>query len=141
MKKQVLLLSLFSLVALTFATKALCRCGPRDKQGWGLREFVNHLHAEGVALRVVPSRADGQWADTIHLTEDPEATWESLQIKSLTAARSAQWRGAVWLHRIGPATDTEGLLQQWEGHGYRIGDFLVFGDARLIEQIGKAFHR
>jgi hypothetical protein len=134
---RVVLIAFFALVSLTLvATKALCRCRHSlDTRGWGLSDFVDHLQDRGVRLHIVPSRADGRWADNIYLTTDPEATWESFQLKNLNVERIDQWRGAVLLHQIGPETDVEGLLEQWHGHGCRIAGFLMFGDVALIERI------
>jgi hypothetical protein len=57
----------------------------------------------------------------------------------MSPERVRQWYGAVWVHRIGPNTDVEGRLLEWQGHGCRVGNFLVFGDAELIGRIREAF--
>jgi hypothetical protein len=58
----------------------------------GLAELVEHLQDRGLPLRVVPSREDGWWGDNVYLTEDPQATWETFQLKNQTAQRIGQWR-------------------------------------------------
>lgn len=139
-KRRVFVFAFLALVAVSLlTTKAFCRCRKSlDTRGWYLRDFVAHLHDQGVQVRVVASRADGQWTDNIYLTIDPEATWHSLQGKNLNVERIRQWQGTVWVHRIGPDTDVEGRLLEWQGHGCRVGSFLVFGDAVLIERIQNA---
>lgn len=138
---RVLILSLVTLFALTLvAAKALCRCRHSlDARGWGLQQFVDHLAANEIRLHVVPSRADGRWSDNIYLTCDPEATWDSFQRKSMNPERIRQWRGAVWVHRIGPDTDVEGRLADWGRHGCLVGGFLVFGDTALLDRIRGTF--
>jgi hypothetical protein len=139
-KRRVFILAFFALVAVSLlTTKAFCRCRKAlDTRGWYLRNFVAHLHDQGVRLRVVASHADGRWSDTIYLTIDPDATWHTLQRKNMSVERLRQWQGTVWVHRIGPVTDVEGRLLDWQGHGCRIGGFLVFGDAVLIDRIRDA---
>ncbi len=143
--RRVLLLSVVTLAMLPFVAKALCPCGlfrkPIDTSGWGLREFVDHLNTHELPLHVVPSRADGKWTDNLYLTTDPKATWSSIQLKNQTAARIDHWWGVVWLHRIGPSTDPESQLQQWDGRGRRIDGFLLFGDPTLLDRIEKTFPR
>lgn len=140
-KHRALAASLLALACIPLVAKALCRCPdpPADTRPRGLRAFVDHLDAGGLRLRVVPSRADGRWADNVYLTTDTAATWDTFQLKSQTAQRLDQWWGAVWLHRIGPATDPESRLLAWEGRGRRLGGFLLFGDPVLIERIARLF--
>jgi hypothetical protein len=73
------------------------------------------------------------------LTEDPGETWASFQLKPKAAAYVGRWRGSVWVERIDPSTDVEGLLWQWGGCGCRFGNFLLFGDERVIRRIRQAF--
>lgn len=123
-------------VAALLASRGLCRCRRGvDLRGWRLPQLVEHLNTSGLRLRVVPSRRDGQWDDTVYLTEDHNATWETFQRKNLNVERIAGWQGAVYVHRIGPLTDLESHLIGWQEHGARIGDFLLFGDTALLERI------
>jgi len=138
---RLLFVALFALAVLALTARAFCPRRERlDTRGWGLPELVDHLHDRGLPLRVVASREDGWWGDNVYLTEDPAATWETFQLKNQTAQRIGQWRRSVWVLRIGPSTDVEWRLLQWEGHGCRIAGFLVFGDPGLIERIKEAFH-
>ena len=142
-KLPALTLSLLALLSAPFVAKAICRCSccsrPVDTSGWKLRDFVDHLDDRGLRLRVVPSRADGLWADNVYLTSNPDATWQDFQLKNQSPERLNQWWGAVWLHRIGPATDVEARLHAWQGSGSRIDDFLLFGDPKLIKRIEEQF--
>jgi hypothetical protein len=137
---RLLFVALVALAVLAITAKAFCPRRERlDTRGWDLPELVEHLQDRGLPLRVVPSRENGQWGDNVYLTEDPAATWETFQLKNQTAQRIGQWRRSVWVHRIGPSTDVEWRLLQWEGCGCRVAGFLVFGDPGLIERIKEAF--
>ncbi len=145
LKQRVLILSLVALFLIPLLAKALCCCPccllapPVNTRGWNLRQFVDHLNHHGLSLRVVASRADGQWTDNVYLTTDAEATWNNFQLLNQSPERLPKWYGTVWLHRIGSETDVEQQLYQWNGHGVRIDGFLLFGDPNLMEQIEKRF--
>ena len=107
--------------------------------GWGLAEFINHFQARGIQLKVIPDRPEGSWCDAAFLTEDPDETWSSFQLKPKVVERIGQWPGSVWVRRIDCSTDAEGLLWQWGQYGCRIGNFLLFGDKQIIDRIRRAF--
>jgi hypothetical protein len=141
-KKLLLPLSLIAVVASIVAVETLACCRkPVDTRGWKLTQFVDHLRVEGFTARVVSSRGDGGEADNLYLTEDAGATWSAFQLKNRNVEHAAQWRGSVWVGRIDAAEEVEWELAQWGEHGYRIDRFLVFGDARLVERIRRAFNR
>ena len=123
---------------MTISVQALSRPEPIDTRNWRLVEFVDHLHAAGLRVRVISSRQDGKWADSIYLCEDPEANWLSFQHKNRNVELIEQWEGAVVVEHIHPEADTQWSLCQWGRNGCRIDRFLVFGDARLVEQIRAA---
>jgi hypothetical protein len=112
--------------------------GRVETRGWNLTDFVNHLHQRGLRLKAVPSRQDGQGCDNLYLTQDPDLTWQSFQLKPRTVDHLEQWRGSVWVWHFPPG-DTNWLLYDWQEHGCRIGDFLLFGDDQLIRRIQQAF--
>jgi hypothetical protein len=87
---------------------------------------------------VIPERRAGS-CNGAFLTEDPDETWASFQLKPKIVDYLGRWRGSVWVERVNPFTDTEGLLWQWGGCGCRMGNFLLFGDERVIGRIRKAF--
>lgn len=136
-KRRVAVCSFVAVAAAALlASRGLCRCCRGvDARGWQLPQLVEHLNGRGLRLRAVPSRQDGQWDDTIYLTQDQSATWETFQRKNLNVERIADWQGSVYLHRIGPWTDLESHLIGWKEHGARIGDFLLFGDLALLDRI------
>ena len=107
--------------------------------GWRLAEFIDHLHAQGIQLRVIPDRPDGSWCDAAFLTVDPDETWSSFQLKLKVVERVGRWRGSIWVRRINCSTDMEGLLWQWGEYGCRIGNLLLFGDKQIIDRIRRAF--
>jgi hypothetical protein len=118
-----------------------CPRGQREvyTQDWELAEFVDYLHAQGIRLRAVTARADRLSGHTVFLTESPDETWESFQLKSKTVERITQWRGSVSLSRLDSSMDPEGLLWQWGPYGCRIGSFVLFGDEEVLERIQRAF--
>ena len=102
---------------------------------WDLTEFVEHLHRHSLAVRVVPSRADGQWVDQIYLTENPNETWQSFQRKPRVEEAMDLWQGSVWVWRVRPQTETQFYLVQFGRCGCRIGNMVLVGDERLIQRI------
>src|SRR5262249_22272966 len=62
----------------------LCRsrAGNRlDTRGWQMTDFLEQLQKRGVQLHVVPATEHGRLSEGVYLTEDPDATWASLQCK------------------------------------------------------------
>jgi hypothetical protein len=136
-KRRVVFFSLVAVaVAALLASRGLCRCHRAvDLSGWRLPRLVEHLQGSGLRLRVVPSRQDGKWDGTVYLTRHRDATFETFQRKNLTVERVSEWQGSVYVHQVGPQTDAETHLINWQGHGFRAGNFLLFGDAVLLEHI------
>ncbi|MFO0841694.1 MAG: hypothetical protein U0797_04730 [Gemmataceae bacterium] len=136
-KRPVVLFCLVAVAAAAvLASRGLCRCHRGgDRSDWRLPQLVEHLNGSGLRLKVVPSRRDGRWDDTVYLTRDHDATWETFQRKNLTAERLSAWQGSVYAHRIGSRTDLETHLVNWQGQGVRAGNFLLFGDPALLERI------
>src|SRR5262245_50470593 len=99
--KQGLFASGFLMVVVLFLALP-CSAAPNqmDTRAWGLPELVDHLHARGLRLHVVPTRASGEWGNSIYLTEDPQTTWYSFQGKRRNLTSVAQWQGAVWVERL-----------------------------------------
>jgi hypothetical protein len=119
----------------------LCRfrCDNRlDTQGWQMTDFLEHLQKRGVRLHVVPATEHGGLSDGIYLTEDPDATWASVQRRMKAVERIHEWRGTVWVGRAYSWFDVEAVLARWGEYGCRIGDFLLFGDERLLRRIQEA---
>jgi hypothetical protein len=104
-----------------------------------LAEFIDHLDAQGIQLRVITDRPDGPCGNAAFLTEDPDETWSSFQMKPKVVERIGQWRGSIWVQRVDRYTDTESLLWQWDEYGCRIGNFLLFGDKQILGRIRSAF--
>jgi hypothetical protein len=109
---------------------------PVDPTGWSLTDLVQHLERRGLPLRVVPARRDGRWGNDIYLTQEPSLTWVDFQRKGKSADLAHQWRGSVWVRRLG---DGNWPVPEWGPHGCRIGGFLFFGDAQLIDRIKRTF--
>lgn len=117
-----------------------CSSGQRliETSNWSLVDLVSHLQSRGLDLQVVPTHKSGNWSNSIYLTTDPQATWQSLQTKSRSLERIEQWYGVVLIERLtnkpGPKWDVE----QWGEHGLQIDRFVFFGDSELIKQIGQS---
>jgi hypothetical protein len=126
------------------AVALLLTCSPKrqvDTRGWRLAEFIDHLNTQGIKLRVIPTRRDGRLVNDAYLTERPDETWLSFQRKVKSVQQIEQWRGSVWVVWNDPREG--GIVHfaspSWGRHGCQIGDFLLFGDDRLIERIQRAF--
>jgi hypothetical protein len=128
-----------AVIILIVALQASSRSEPVDTQKWGLAEFVNHLQAAGVNVKVIPTRKNGAWEDSVYLSENPDANWLSFQVKQRNVENIEQWQGALWVERLRREGDTEGYVAEWGNNGCQIGRFVVFGDARLVDWILEAF--
>jgi len=106
-----------------------------------LTEFIDHLRSSGLAFHVVPVGDSGKLGNTVYLTEDPEATWQSFQTKIRNSKHIEQWQGAVWVEYLPSEDYGEWYVVDWGSYGCQIDRFAVFGDSRLVEQIRKAFNR
>lgn len=141
MDKLTLLFILSALAVLTLALCSSSRSQPVETQDWRLVQFIDHLRAAGLRAKAVPANEEGRWGNTVYLSEDPAATWSSFQLKNRNVERIDQWQGAVWIEHLRKEGDTEWDVARWGRHGCQIGRFVVFGDARLVERIIKAFGR
>jgi hypothetical protein len=110
---------------------------PLDTRGWKMSDFLEHLKYRGLELHVVPAAEQGR-CDNVYLTEDPNATWASMQCKSMTLERIHQWHGVVSVEHTYPWIDRGHELAQWASYGCRIGDFILFGDAQILQRIREA---
>ena len=111
-----------------------------DNRGWQMTDFLEHLQKRGVQLHVVPTTEHGRLSESVYLTEDPDATWASVQCKcrAKLVERIHEWRGTVWVGRAYSWFDVEAELARWGEYGCRIGDFLLFGDEWLLRRIQEA---
>src|SRR5262249_24059306 len=106
-------LCILILAGLLSAVFLFCRERETNTADWDLAQFVNHLSRHGLSFKVVPSMKNGHWLDNVLLTQNPEETWHSFQLKSRTLERIDQWHGSVWLCRVGPQADTSEYLLAW----------------------------
>jgi len=111
---------------------------PLDTRGWKLTDFLEHLNGCGLQLRVAPGRQNDGPYDELYLTENPDATWDSLSRKPKTTKHIHLWHGSVCVWPVHPCSDVEWQLAEWGLHGCRIGDFLLFGDAQILQRIQEA---
>src|SRR5262249_20622676 len=106
-----------------------------DTKGWELADLLKHLREHGVRLHAVAAANNGFPRNHAYLTEDPEATWHSMQEKWRAVECIQEWQGTVWVGKAGPWFDVEDELAQWGEYGCRIGDFIFFGDKQLLRRI------
>jgi len=106
-----------------------------ETRDWTLPQFVDHLQAQGLTFYVVPTYQSGHWHNSIYLTADPYATWESVREKARSVERIEQWRGIVLVKRITNEPGAQWDVSQFGEHGLRLDGFVLFGDADLIGRI------
>jgi hypothetical protein len=113
---------------------------PLDTTGWQLADFIDHLQRREVKLHVAwGPRSKKLYQHQLYLTEDPDATWSALQHKVVNVQCIDQWHGTVWVGYPNPWTDVEDeALYEWGEYGCRIGNFILFGDDRLLRRIQEA---
>src|SRR5262245_48747763 len=81
-----------------------------DTRDWELADLLKHLREHGVRLHAVPTAKNGGPRNHAYLTEDPEATWESMQRKWRVVECIHQWQGTVWVEHAASSSDVEGQL-------------------------------
>ena len=109
-----------------------------DTRGRTLPDFIEQLQKREVQLKVIPTAEHGAPSASAYLTEDAAATWESMQYKLRIVERIGQWHGTVWVGYASRHIGAEDEFAQWGEYGCRIGDFILFGDKRLLERIREA---
>jgi hypothetical protein len=111
---------------------------PLNTEGQTLTDFAEHVRQRGVQLRVVPGARQGGPNYLGYLTEDPDATWLSLQSKARAVECIHQWRGTVWVEHVLFEPHAEMALAEWGAYGGRVGNFILFGDDRILRRIQNA---
>jgi hypothetical protein len=61
-----------------------------------------------------------------------------LETKPKIVERICQWRGTVWVGQALPNEDVEGFLDQMGPYGGRVGEFILFGDERILRRVRDA---
>ena len=111
---------------------------PLSAEGLTLTDFVAYVRQRGVELHVVPAARQGGPNYQGYLTEDPAATWASLQSKVRAVEHIDQWRGTLWVEHVHLELHAEMMLAEWGPYGGRVGNFLLFGDERIVRRIEEA---
>jgi len=111
---------------------------PLSAAGQTLTDFAEYVRQRGVQLHVVPGARQGGPNYQGYLTEDPDATWNSLQGKVHAVECIDQWRGTVWVEHVSFELHAETVLAEWGPYGGRIGNFILFGDERIVRRIQEA---
>src|SRR5262245_55805523 len=106
-----------------------------DTRGGTLADFVEWLQERGVRLHVVWGARNTGAFEHVYLTEDPAATWVSLETRPRIVECIHRWRGTVWVGRPLPAEEVANWLAQAGPYGCRIGNFVLFGDERILGRI------
>src|SRR5205823_14490965 len=85
-----------------------------DTTRWRLADLLGHLQKRGVKLHVVSVAQNGSTCNqAVYLTEDPDATWLSMQAKMRVVERAQQWHGTVWVGHAGRSLIAEEELAAW----------------------------
>ena len=109
---------------------------PIDTRSWTLSDFAEHLRRCGLQLHVVPGMGDGSHGNGVYLTEDPDATWHTMQRKPRVVERIREWRGTVLVWYV--LAGSEEPVAEWGPYSCRIGRFLLFGDETILRRIEDA---
>jgi hypothetical protein len=109
-----------------------------------VQELVDRLGQSGVRVCVVPVLQSGPDPDLkggVFLC-DRERSWDELSLLQRVAECQAKWAGVVHAQPW-PASDVsdEFIFREWQGCSARVGDVLLFGDARLLRLIVEAMER
>lgn len=117
------------------------KCQPMDVRDWDLQKLISHLNEADLNLKPIPTRRDGQWGNSVYLSEDPAACWADFQTKRRNPDCIEQWNGSVCIERIGKNAATEWYVGEWGQNGFQLDRFVVFGDARIVERILQALQK
>jgi hypothetical protein len=111
-----------------------------DTRGWELDQFLEHLSSRGINhhVRVMPGAAP---ISQVILSEDPTLSWESIQRKVVAVESIHLWHGTVSIWLTHPDIEMQDQVAMWGRNGCQIGDFVLFGDERILLQIQEAFGR
>jgi hypothetical protein len=127
------------LVVLAVVLQTPSKGQPVDINAWDVPQFINHLQAGGLDLKVVSTRRDGHIGNSVYLSSDPQATWLDFQRKGRALSYADDWQGAVWIESLDLLGSIEWPVEEWGVHGCQIGRFVVFGDPSLVERIARRF--
>lgn len=141
MKKLFLSGGLVALIALLLALPSTCGPELLDTRDWDLSQLVRKVQENGLQVHVVPTRRSGEWGNTVYLTLDEQATWQTFQTKRRTVEAIHGWEGSVWLERQEPQSGTEWDVAAWGSNGAQLDRFVLFGDERLIQRILQSLAR
>jgi hypothetical protein len=99
-----------------------------------LYKLAYRLHNAGLRFRAVSPRQDGLVTDAIYLTQTDQ---DDVSIRSLVVdpSRLYKWHGTVKVE-----ADPQFHLcmgDDWNNCAYRYGQFVMFGDKELLEEIAR----
>jgi hypothetical protein len=103
-----------------------------------LPDMVLYLRDSGIALRTVPQRDDGLWADAVYLTQTNMSA-ESLKGLCVHPERIETWQGTVIVND--EPDFARHNVDDWDENGWRWGRFFFYGDRKIISQIATALSR
>jgi hypothetical protein len=114
-------------------SQASCRL----EEGWDLPQVLDHLHSQGLLLRVVSAERDGVVRHSAFLTRT-DKTWDDLTSLPKTVEHVGRWEGTVYCERINPRASRSEQVRFWGAHCLDAGSFVFFGDRKLLDKIGAA---
>jgi hypothetical protein len=121
-------------LALGLALGGLTLSGQRSalRRRVDFADLQDRLQRHGVKVEVVSTRKDGQEADSVFLLAKDRG-WNDLNVLSKNRARIEEWRGILYVERIG--ADPDVLVEQWGQNCMIAAPFILYGDPILLEQV------
>ena len=123
------------LVALLVAKWQDSKANKAAERIHNLPDMVQYLRDNGIALRTVPQRDDGLWADAVYLTQTNMSA-ESLKELCVHPETIEAWQGTVIVNVESDYAPHN--VNDWDENGWRWGRFFFYGDKKIISQIASA---
>ncbi len=102
---------------------------------WSIVELVAHLNRMGVDVRLRSTQEAGILGPTVFLTTI-DKSWPKLNALNKDAKRLDRWRGVLYCERM--SSNSMPANHLWPDRGLKIGPFLFYGDAELLERVRSA---
>jgi hypothetical protein len=98
-------------------------------------DLQDRLQRHGIDVQVMSTRKDGGESDSVYLLAK-DRDWNYLNVLSKNPARIDEWRGILYVERIG--RDPDALVEQWGELCMIVESFILYGDPALLEQVRSA---
>jgi hypothetical protein len=112
------------------------RHAERRLSDWDIPQLAAHLNRNGVPVRLRLVSETTPVVSSAYLTTTAKE-WDDLNRLMKEPKRLSEWRGTLYCERVGKNASSY-LLEQWGDHCLKIGPFLFYGDAELLERVRSA---